>query len=98
METFEKQSGSFDFMFPYGISFPDIIELNFTMTVDPTEVRPVGSGIETAAIAISPLCDLGPKTADPSTTPTFPDTAVTNRTQCGSIEAVVVSTTAPGLC
>ena len=82
-------------MFPYGISFPDIIELNFTMTVDPTEVRPVGSGVESAAIGISPLCDLAPKSGSPIAT--YPDPAVTNRTQCGSIEAVAVSTSAPGI-
>ena len=33
-----------DFEFVGGILFPDVISLNFTLSVDPDKERPVGSG------------------------------------------------------
>jgi len=46
----------FDFRFNEGITFPDIIELNFTLTVDPTKQRAIGSGTERSVIVVSPVC------------------------------------------
>lgn len=45
-----------DFEFEGGILFPDIISLNFTMSVDPDKERPVGSGDLTTAIVMHPVC------------------------------------------
>ena len=39
-----------DFEFVGGILFPDIISLNFTLSVDPEKERPVGSGDAQTAI------------------------------------------------
>ena len=44
-----------DFIFNT-LNFPDVIELNFTMTVDPTELKAVGSGLDTSPVTMKPLC------------------------------------------
>eukprot|EP00094_Tigriopus_californicus_P011496 TCALIF_11101-PA protein Name:"Protein of unknown function" AED:0.09 eAED:0.09 QI:0/0.77/0.73/0.95/0.48/0.58/46/1495/2737 len=48
--------GGFDIVFPQGISFPDIISLNLTLTVDPENIRKPGSEEEVATIVLSPIC------------------------------------------
>lgn len=49
-------NGSYlDFLLPH-ITYPDVIHLQFTLTVDPFSKRLKGSGTELAAIAIAPLC------------------------------------------
>ena len=45
-----------DFEFVGGILFPDIISLNFTLSVDPEKERPVGSGDAQTAIVMHPIC------------------------------------------
>ena len=46
-----------DFIFKEGILFPDVIELNFTVTVDPDFLIPVGRGEEDHAIVLTAVCD-----------------------------------------
>ena len=45
-----------DFEFVGGILFPDVISLNFTLSVDPDKERPVGSGDAQTAIVMHPVC------------------------------------------
>ncbi|XP_059091103.1 uncharacterized protein LOC131886721 [Tigriopus californicus] len=44
------------FQFPQGISFPDIVELNFSLSVEMDGKRPIGSGVESSAIVFAPIC------------------------------------------
>lgn len=45
-----------DFEFTGGILFPDIISLNFTLSVDPAGERPVGAGASNTGIVVHPVC------------------------------------------
>ena len=45
-----------DIMFENGIKFADFISINFTMTVDKDNIRPVGSGNQDTAALFHPLC------------------------------------------
>ena len=46
----------FDIEFTQGIMYPDIISLNFSLTLDSLGTVLVGSGIRTAAVVLQPLC------------------------------------------
>ncbi len=83
----------FHFVFPFGISFPDIIELNFTLTVDPLGVREVGSGREPSAVLLVPVCGRNVIDGYPSDTP---DDIFGLQDACGDPLAIPISTMAPG--
>ena len=46
----------FDIEFAQGITYPDIITLNFSLTLDSLGTVLVGSGLRTAAVVLQPLC------------------------------------------
>jgi hypothetical protein len=77
-----------DFEFTGGILFPDIISLNFTLTVDPDQERPVGSGEAASAIVMHPICRQSQ----------FLDWPADNLTYvgCGSMVAEAFTSIAPG--
>lgn len=74
-------------MFEQGITYPDIITLNFTVTVDPYEERLIGSGDESSTIIVSPTCSM--EDIDTSDVDDFPKT-------CGDMLSIPVKTEAPG--
>jgi len=83
--------GTFDlihFEFPMGISYPDIVELNFSLTVDPTQMRRPGTGLEVAAVVAEMVCDQYQIEGYP-----VDEGDLTN---CGTHEVVNVRTVAPG--
>ena len=75
-----------------GISYEDIIELNFTLTVDRNESRMVGSGVELSTIILSPIC------ARPLESPMAEvyEGGISGVTQCGSQTAAAFQSVAPG--
>ena len=73
-----------------GITYADIVTINFTLSVDPDNELPVGSGVAESTIVISPSCqlvDLG--TSDP----VYDDF----NKQCGRMVIIPFSTESPGL-
>lgn len=50
------ESTIIDFEFPGGLLFPDVVSLNFSMTVDPLKERPTGSGEAATAVVFHPIC------------------------------------------
>jgi len=46
-----------DFVFLHGLSYPDVISLNLTLTVDPNGHRMPGAERESSAIVLTPLCE-----------------------------------------
>ncbi len=74
--------------FPGGITYADIISLNFTMTVDPYEIRQKGSGVEEVAVVLVPVCEQQQIAG-------FPATAG-DRTVCGEHQIVNVNVNAAG--
>ena len=78
-----------DFEFTGGILFPDIIELNFSLTVDPLKERPVGSGEATSAVVLHPICMQ-------SVFDSWPATADSTWVGCGSMDAEPFRSIAPG--
>ena len=77
-----------DFVFTGGILFPDIISLNFTMSVDPDMERPVGSGEAKTAVVMHPVCIQS----------VFSDWPIDDETYvgCGSMAAVPFISVSPG--
>ena len=78
----------FDFIFPEGITYADIVELNFTMTVDPTKKRLPGTGVEETSIVLVPVCEQYVIDAYPL--------AAGDLTLCGDHYPVNLNTTSPG--
>lgn len=58
MLSIDPIPGYVRFTFEQGITYADIITLNFTLTVDPDDERVIGSDEETSTIVISPSCQL----------------------------------------
>ena len=77
-----------DFEFVGGILFPDIISLNFTLSVDPEKERPVGSGDAQTAIVMHPICIQSVFQSWPADTSTY--------VGCGSMYAEPFISTSPG--
>eukprot|EP00094_Tigriopus_californicus_P011497 TCALIF_11102-PA protein Name:"Protein of unknown function" AED:0.05 eAED:0.05 QI:9/0.85/0.90/1/0.6/0.47/21/323/1445 len=73
------------FQFPQGISFPDIVELNFSLSVEMDGKRPIGSGVESSAIVFAPICFHSGHNKTNS--------SVSN---CGSLRALPFESCAPG--
>ena len=48
--------GNFDIEFTYGLTFTDIVMLNFSVTVDPTKKRLPGSPNVEAPVVMQPIC------------------------------------------
>ena len=71
-----------------GILFPDIISLNFSLSVDPAGDRPVGSGDAKAAAVMHPVCIQS----------VFNDFPVDDQTYvgCGSMAAEPFTSTSAG--
>ncbi len=76
------QDGVFSFEFPGGITYADVIALNFTMTVDPNGQRPKGSPDETATVVFIPSCEQ-------QVIDSYPANAG-DKTTCGTHQAVTV--------
>ena len=77
----------FDFVFP-SFTYVDIVELNFTMTVDPDAIRKPGSGNETAQVILVPVCDQNQIDGYPASDDDL--------TICGEYIQIPVMTSAPG--
>ena len=45
-DGYGNRFGPFDFVFSGGLTYPDVVSLNFTMTVDPREDRIFKVGID----------------------------------------------------
>jgi hypothetical protein len=82
-------SDFFDLVFPAGISYPDILWLNFTLTVDPLGKRLPGSGVSSSAVVLSPICQQMAVNSYPSPAGIY--------TQCGPMVPVSFSAGAPGM-
>ena len=78
-----------DFEFVGGILFPDIISLNFTLSVDPNKDRPVGSGNANTAIVMHPICTQSQFQEWPKEPTDF--------VGCGSMATASFVSTAPGI-
>lgn len=76
------------FLFPRGITFPDIVWLNFSMKIDPDAVRLPGAGNEQTAIAIHATCTQ-------AIVEGFPVAGEEER-YCGDFISEELETTAPG--
>ena len=77
-----------DFEFTGGILFPDIINLNFSLTVDPDSERPVGSGDANTAIVMHPICKQSQFADWPEDENSF--------VSCGSLASEPFISSAPG--
>ncbi len=71
-----------------GVYFPDVISLNFTLSVDPEKERPVGSGDLESAIVMYPICKQSVFADYPADTDTF--------IGCGSLYAESFTSSSPG--
>ena len=78
------------FIFPRGITFPDIVWLNFSLKVDPDALRLPGAGDEQTAIGIHATCVQ-------SSHEDFPAAGEEER-YCGDFISEELETTAPGTC
>lgn len=76
------------FQFPQGISFPDIVELNFSMTVEMEGNRPVGSGVQSSSIVFVPICFHSGND--------YIGDANSSVVSCGSLHALPFESSAPG--
>ena len=74
-----------------GITYSDIISLSFTLSTDPDDERPVGSGIETSSLVVSPTCYLIDINGD------GPADGDADEKQCGQMIYIPFSTIAPGI-
>ncbi len=83
---------TFDFVFRGGVTYGDVIELNFTMTVDPAAMRAVGSGVEDSALVLSPICVRNVFVLYP---PDDPGSPYEHQTQCGSHSVVPFASVSP---
>ncbi len=87
---------TFDIIFQDGITFPDIIELSFTLTVDPTGLRLPGSGAEASTIIMSPICHRNIIDDFPLVQPDLHEDYEV-RTQCGDFVGVQFTALANGM-
>ena len=55
--THAPRTDYFDIEFPYGLTYADIVECNFSMTVDPDKVRLPGSGQTDGQVIFSPVME-----------------------------------------
>ena len=75
-----------------GILFPDIIQLNFSLTVDPDYQLRIGSGQLVVSVVIAPVC----QTAYHHGFPAAPATS-TSFTGCGAYVTESIGTIAHGI-
>ena len=75
--------------FENGILFPDVISLNFTLTMDPYSERPIGSGELVFSVVAAPICQQSVYLTFPTTTTAF--------VGCGGYVSKSVSSMAPGM-
>ncbi len=92
VDTFGGGGGTFDFVFGGGLTYADVVQLNFTVTVDPTLMRAVGSGVEDSALVLTPVCVRNVFASYP---PDDADSPYEHQTQCGSHVGVQFASTAP---
>ena len=71
--------------FSQGLTFRDIVTLNFSLTVDPDEFRAPGSGSAVSAIVFTPVCEVDNVYGTVGTT-----------VQCGPRQTVPFINIAPG--
>lgn len=83
-------ANAFDLNFPRGITFDDVINVTFTMTVDPNELLEKGSGVDTPNVVLSPVCHQWVRSNYPVVDPVDPP-AYQFRTQCGDPVSVKVA-------
>ena len=75
--------------FSYGFLFPDVVTLNFSLTMDPDAERPIGSGELIVSVVIAPICRQSTFFGFPAnTTPVFAG--------CGGYVTKSVGSLAPG--
>ena len=55
--THAPRTDYFDIEFPHGLTYADIVECNFSMTVDPDKVRLPGSGQTDGQVIFSPVME-----------------------------------------
>ena len=90
--------GHFDIEFAQGIMYPDVISLNFSLTLDSLGTVLVGSGLRSAAVVLQPLCvvsDFPDLNGDP-----YPGASVESGDfiACGPPAGAEIEFEAPGKC
>jgi len=74
--------------FPTGFLFPDVVQVNFTLTMDPYGDRPIGSGELIVSVVAAPICQQTPFWGFPPTGTVFAG--------CGGYATKSVGSVAPG--
>jgi hypothetical protein len=74
--------------FENGILFPDVITLNFSLSMDPHRQRPIGSGELVFSVVIAPVCQQSVYSGFPNSPTTF--------VGCGGYVSESVGSLAPG--
>ena len=87
VEFNDTGSNELIFNFPRGITFPDIISLEFSMTADPDALRRPGAGDEQSAAVIHPTCVQ-------HIIDGYPDGS--QEQFCGEFDSMPLQTSAPG--
>jgi len=77
-----------DIEFGHGLKFADIVSVNFTMTVDKNQQRPVGSGRSETAVVFHPLCKQNVFSSYPANDNTY--------VSCGTLTSRPFFSDAPG--
>ncbi len=78
----------FDFVFEHGMTYADIVSLNFSLRVDPDGTRIPGTGPDTTSIVLTPLCHMNQFGGYPTTAPSTDAASVK---KCGTPVAVPVT-------